>query len=57
MAEHKILNLLKSTNKPYNVQGVADMLATQGIKKTQAEKTLAALAEAGKITCKVGGYR
>lgn len=55
MAEAKVLHLLKSTNKPYNVQGVADMLASQGIKKGQAEKTLIALAQSGKIICKEFG--
>lgn len=53
MAEAKVLALLKESNKPYNVQSVADMLATQGVKKAAADKALAALAEAGKITCKV----
>lgn len=37
MAEAKILNLLTESNKPYNVQGVADMLATQvGSKKKKS---------------------
>lgn len=31
------------------------MLASQGVKKTQADKALAALAEAGKIVCKEFG--
>ena len=33
MAEEKCLRLLRDSNKPYNVQGVADMLATAGVKK------------------------
>lgn len=36
-------------------QGVADMLASQGFKKPQVERALAALADAGKITCKEFG--
>jgi 26S proteasome regulatory subunit, ATPase 3, interacting protein len=55
MAEDKCYKLLKENNKPYNVQGVSDMLASQGVKKTQAEKALMALAEAGKIVCKEFG--
>jgi len=31
------------------MQGVADMLATKGVKKAQAEKALEALVEQGKL--------
>ena len=54
-AESKYLQLLTSNNKPYNVQGVSDMLASQGVKKAQADKALAALAAAGKIVVKEFG--
>lgn len=37
------------------MQGVADMLASQGFKKTQVDKALMALAESGKIRCKEFG--
>jgi hypothetical protein len=55
MAEELILRLFLETNRPRNVQGVSDMLATQGVKKAQAEKVLASLAAAGKIVCKEFG--
>lgn len=35
--------------------GKASAAGLQGVKKTQAEKALAALAEAGKVTCKEFG--
>jgi predicted GNAT family acetyltransferase len=53
MAEDKVLNLITQHNKPFNTQSVADLLATQGVKKTAAQKALDALAEAGKIVAKV----
>ncbi len=52
-AEDKVLHLLQQHNKPFNTQAVADLLATQGVKKTAAQKALDALAEAGKIVAKV----
>ena len=87
-AEALVLDLLASSNRPYNVQasrcslapaaaaataaaaaaafrarvpchspqGVADMLATKGVKKAAAEKALDALAEKGKVVrLRVGG--
>jgi hypothetical protein len=54
-AEALCLALLTESNKPYNVQGVADMLATRGVKKPQADRALASLAESGKIVCKEFG--
>ena len=54
-AQQLCLKLLKETNKPYNVQGVADMLASQGVKKMAAEKALSTLCESGKITVKEFG--
>lgn len=55
MAEERCLRLLCDSNRPFNVQGVADMLATQGVKKGMADKALAALAEQGKVVCKEFG--
>ncbi|KAK2079777.1 hypothetical protein QBZ16_002172 [Prototheca wickerhamii] len=55
MAEAKCLALLRDSNKPYNVQGASDMLASQGFKKTQVDKALASLADSGKIKCKEFG--
>jgi 26S proteasome regulatory subunit (ATPase 3-interacting protein) len=37
------------------MQGVSDMLASQGVKKTQAEKALDALADKGSIVRKEFG--
>jgi 26S proteasome regulatory subunit (ATPase 3-interacting protein) len=53
MAEGKVLALLEQHNKPFNVQTVSDFLATHGVKKTACQKALDALAEQGKINCKV----
>eukprot|EP00877_Chromochloris_zofingiensis_P007232 jgi/Chrzof1/2762/Cz11g28100.t1 len=55
MAEDKVVALLKQHNKPFSVQGVSDFLATQGVKKTQAQKALDALVESGKVTVKEFG--
>ncbi|KAI7836391.1 hypothetical protein COHA_009752 [Chlorella ohadii] len=52
-AEALVLELLAGTNRPYN--GVADMLATKGVKKAAAEKALDALAEKGKVVRKEFG--
>lgn len=37
------------------IQGVADMLASQGVKKAQADRALTSLAEEGKIQVKEFG--
>ena len=37
------------------MQNVADLLATRGVKKSQAEKALAKLASSGKVACKEFG--
>lgn len=52
-ADERVLNFLQQQNRPYNAQGVTDHLAQFGVKKTQAQKALDALSEAGKINCKV----
>lgn len=54
-AEGLVLGLLESTNRPYNVQLVSDMLATKGVKKAGAEKALEALVEKGKVVRKEFG--
>ncbi len=54
MAEQKVLQLMTQHNKPFNVQGLADFLATQGVKKAQVQKALDTLVESGKILMKVG---
>ena len=48
-----MFNYIKSENRPFNVQMVADMLAQFGVKKPQVQRAVDALAESGKITCKV----
>jgi 26S proteasome regulatory subunit (ATPase 3-interacting protein) len=53
--EQLCLALIKEGNKPYNVQGVSDMLASKGVKKAAVEKTLVSLAEADKINVKLFG--
>ena len=50
-----MLQFLKQQNRPYNTQGVADMLAQYGVKKGPIQKALDALAEAQKIVCKEFG--
>lgn len=55
MAEDRVFNYIKSENRPFNVQMVADMLAQFGIKKPQVQRAVDALAESGKITCKEFG--
>lgn len=55
MAEGLVLDLVRGQNRPYSVQGVADMLATKGVKKAQAEKALEALTEQGKLNRKEFG--
>lgn len=55
MADQKVMNLLTQHNKPFNAQNVADYLAPQGLKKTQVQKTLDALAESGRVTAKEFG--
>ncbi|KDD73634.1 hypothetical protein H632_c1979p0 [Helicosporidium sp. ATCC 50920] len=55
MTEASCLKLITEANKPYNAQGVADMLACQGFKKSQVEKALLSLSESGKLICKEFG--
>lgn len=52
-AEDRVLNYVKEQNRPFNVQLIADMLAQFGVKKPQVQRALDALAESGKLLCKV----
>ncbi|KAL4860195.1 Homologous-pairing protein 2 [Chlorella vulgaris] len=52
MAEALVLQLVKGQNRPYHVQGVADMLATKGVKKAGAERALEALVANGSLVRK-----
>lgn len=51
--EEQVYQFIKQGNRPYNVQLVADNLAKYGLKKPAIQKALEALADGGKITCKV----
>lgn len=53
MADALVLNCLVTHDRPFNVQAVADLLATKGVKKPQAQRSLDALAQAKKIRVKV----
>ena len=53
MAEALVLQCIIDHNRPFNVQCVADLLATKGVKKVQAQRCLDDLAAAGKLRCKV----
>ena len=53
-AEDRVFNYVKEQNRPFNVQLIADMLAQFGVKKPQVQRALDALAESGKLLCKVG---
>ncbi|EFN51683.1 hypothetical protein CHLNCDRAFT_139916 [Chlorella variabilis] len=53
MAEDQVLQLVKGQNRPYN--GVADMLATKGVKKVAAERALEALVAQNKLVRKEFG--
>lgn len=44
---------MQETNRPFNVQNVADMMAQHGIKKPQVERALLALAQQGDVVLKV----
>lgn len=47
-----VADLLQQHNRPFNTQNVADLLAIHGVKKTAVQKSLDALADAGKIVSK-----
>lgn len=55
-----MLDCLVMHDRPFNVQAVADLLATKGVKKPQAQRSLDALAQNKKIrvkvSCKLGFY-
>jgi 26S proteasome regulatory subunit, ATPase 3, interacting protein len=53
MTDALVLNLIVSKNRPFNSQLVADLLATKGVKKTAAQRSLDTLAAAGKLRTKV----
>jgi len=50
-----VLQLVTSTNRPYNTQLLADNLQTRGIKKPAVQRALDALVDQGKILCKECG--
>ena len=52
-----VLQLVTSTNRPYNTQLLADNLQTRGIKKPAVQRALDALVDQGKILCKVHSTR
>eukprot|EP00803_Ostreobium_quekettii_P005610 evm.model.scf_3288.1 EVM.evm.TU.scf_3288.1 scf_3288:1644-2131(-) len=47
-----VLDLLVRTNRPFNAQAVADMVAQHGFKKGQVQRSLEDLAESGRIAAK-----
>ncbi|GMH39647.1 hypothetical protein BSKO_07545 [Bryopsis sp. KO-2023] len=53
--EERVFDLLRQQNKPFSTQLVTDFVAQFGIKKTQVQKTLDSLSEAGKIRVKEFG--
>lgn len=55
-AEDRVFSYVKEQNRPFNVQLIADMLAQFGVKKPQVQRALDALAESGKLICKVPLY-
>jgi 23S rRNA U2552 (ribose-2'-O)-methylase RlmE/FtsJ len=54
-AEAAVLNLIKTHNRPFGVQGLVDNLQSAGIKKAAVQKACDALTEKGQIVCKVCG--
>lgn len=57
MADKLVEQLLVSQNRPFNVQLVADLLATKGVKKPTAQRSLDTLATDGKIRVKARSLR
>ena len=53
MADALVLNCVVTHNRPFNTQLIADLLATKGVKKPAAQRSLDALATAGKLRVKV----
>jgi DNA-binding MarR family transcriptional regulator len=53
MTDALVLKCIVSHNRPFNTQLVADLLATKGVKKPAAQRSLDSLAAAGKIRVKV----
>jgi hypothetical protein len=53
MTDALVLKCIVSQNRPFNTQLVADLLATKGVKKPAAQRSLDSLAAAGKIRVKV----
>jgi hypothetical protein len=47
-----VLNCVVSHNRPFNTQLVADLLATKGVKKPAAQRSLDSLAGSGKLRMK-----
>lgn len=56
MADQMVLQCVRDHNRPFNTQSVSDLLATKGVKKAQAQRSLDALAAAGKLRCKVRAW-
>lgn len=56
MADQMVLKCVRDHNRPFNTQSVSDLLATKGVKKAQAQRSLDALAAAGKLRCKVRAW-
>ena len=56
MADALVLSCLTTHDRPFNVQAVADLLATKGVKKPQAQRSLDSLAHEGKIHVKVPNF-
>lgn len=52
-AEAAVLNLIKTHNRPFGVQGLVDNLQSAGIKKAAVQKACDALTDKGEIVCKV----
>lgn len=48
-----MLNLIKTHNRPFGVQGLVDNLQSAGIKKAAVQKACDALTDKGEIVCKV----
>jgi hypothetical protein len=53
MADKLVLDLIVRHDRPFNVQAVSDLLATSGVKKAQAQRSLDTLAAASKLRVKV----
>ena len=51
-----MLDCVVTRNRPFNTQLVADLLATKGVKKPAAQRSLDALTGAEKLRCKARSY-